>query len=141
MPDAAAPALPAWIMPAGLDAIIEDDGEWEDPSWDPLLLTIIGDTRHEGRLIARAWQLTLWPGDPFFASLNKGLKTQGIKPDGPGWAEVLRAGIADSDPRLAARLHDDSEPEACVLWTETEADGRALMEAAWLYLHDLATAR
>jgi hypothetical protein len=137
MPDDQAKTRPNWLMPPDLAEIIDEDGEWEDPSWDPLLLTIAGDTRLDGRLIKRAWQLTLWPGDAFFAPLNAALKTQGNKADGHAWSDLLHLEVGRHAPALALRLHDDSDAATCVIWVETETDGRMLMERAWTYLHDM----
>lgn len=129
--------MPRWTMPEDLATLVSDDGEWEDPSFDPLLLTVIGDTRFEGRLIPLAWQLSLWPSDVFFKDLAPGLRAQGIVPDGSGWSDVLHQAVASRDAALAERLHDDSDAATCVLWVETEADGKALMEIAWRFVHEL----
>lgn len=130
-------ALPSWTMPSDLATLVAEDGEWEDPSWDPLLLTVVGDTRHEGRDIAMAWQLSLWPEDAPEA-LRPQVSASFGKPDGHGWAGWLLAALADRAPALVARVHDDSDGATCVLWVEAEADGRALMEAAWRCLQEAA---
>ena len=122
-------------MPHGLATIVAEDGEWEDSSWDPLLLTVVGDTLFEGRAIATAWQLSLWPDDAPPA-LRAVVAAAFGKADGHGWADWLCAAIAERVPALSDRLHDESAAEVCVLWVETEADGRALLEAAWLCLHE-----
>ena len=129
---------PPWIMPPDLATIIADDGEWEDPTWDPLLLTVVGDTRHEGRDIAMAWQLSLWPDDAPPA-LQAEVAASFGRADGHGWASWLLAAIEARAPQLVARVHDDSEEATCVLWVETEADGRALMEQSWRSLQDSAS--
>jgi hypothetical protein len=141
MPQDQVKILPAWVMPGDLAEIIEEDGEWEDPSWDPLLLTVVGDTRHEGRLIKRAWQLSLWPGDAFFEPLNAALKARGEKADGHAWSDLIHEEIARRAPALLPKLHDDSDAATCVIWVETEADGRTLMETVWVYLHEGKAAR
>ncbi len=128
------PALPAWTLPPDLPTIVAEDGEWEDPSWDPLLLSAVGDTRFEGRDIPLAWQLSLWPDDAPPDLRTKVAATFG-KADGHGWADWLRLAVAKQAPALAARIHDDSDAATCILWVEAEADGRAMMEAAWLCLH------
>ena len=141
MPDDQVKTLPSWLMPGDLAEIIEEDGEWEDPSWDPLLLTVVGDTRHEGRLIKRAWQLSLWPGDVFFTPFNAALKAKGGKADGHAWSDVIIEDIGRRAPDLASRLHDDSDTATCVIWVESEADGRAMMELAWVHLHEMKAAQ
>ncbi len=129
------PTLPLWSLPPDLATIVAEDGEWEDFSWDPLLLTVVGDTRFAGRAIPMAWQLSLWPEDAQPA-LRAAVAAACGKADGHGWAEWLCAAVAQRVPALADRLHDESVAETCILWVETEADGRALMEAAWLRLHE-----
>jgi hypothetical protein len=140
MPDETDKIPPPWVMPPDLKSIIADDGEWEDPSWDPLLLTVVGDTRHEGRLIPLAWQVSFWPADVYFKDLNAAMRGKGEKPDGHAWAAVIQAEIEAREPALAAKLHDDSDAATCVLWVETEPDGKILMEAAWRFLHGLKAA-
>ena len=132
---------PAWTLPADLATIVAEDGEWEDPSWDPILLTVIGDTRAEGRVIPIAWQLSLWPDDMFFRVLNTSVFAKGEKADGHAWSTLLQSALATRLPALAARLHDDSDVSTCVLWVETEPDGRSLIEAVWHHVHDLKAAQ
>ena len=129
--------MPSWTMPPDLPVIVAEDGEWEDPSWDPLVLTVVGDTRLEGRLIPIAWQLSLWTEDAP-AVLRAAVAAAYGKADGHGWAHWLLAALEARGQKVAARAHDDSEEAACVLWVETEADGRLLMEGAWLLLQEAA---
>jgi hypothetical protein len=131
---------PLWAMPPDLATIVAEDGEWEDPSWDPLLLTVVGNTRFEGRLIPLAWQLSLWPADVFCKNLNAAMRAKGELPDGHAWSGVIQAELETAAPDLAAKLHDDSDASTCVLWVETEADGKALIEAAWQFLNRLKAA-
>ena len=132
--------VPPWAIPHDLETIVEEDGEWEDPSWDPILLGVIGDTRYEGRLIARVWQLSFWPAEPFFRAMNAAMRAKGETPDGPAWSAVIRAELAIATPALSGTLHDDSDAAACVVWVEAEADAKILAEAVWLYLHALKAA-
>ena len=127
---------PPWTLPPDLATIVAEDGEWEDPSWDPLLLTVVGQTRFEDRLIPVAWQLSFWPGDAFFQ--RRGAPPGALPGEGEGlaWSRWLRAALAARAPHLGRRLHDESEAATCVLWVESEEDGRALMEAAWLFLQE-----
>jgi hypothetical protein len=34
--------LPAWTIPDNLGVILDEEGEWEDPRWDPIMLTVFG---------------------------------------------------------------------------------------------------
>ena len=140
MPQAMDMRPPAWVMPTDLATIVAEDGEWEDPSWDPLLLTVVGNTRFEGRLIPLAWQLSLWPDDLFCTTLNAAMRAKGESPDGHAWSAVIQAELATDTPALADRVHDDSDASTCVLWVESEADGKAMIEHAWLCVHRLKAA-
>ncbi len=125
------PGLPPWILPPNLATIVAEDGEWEDPSWDPLLLTVVGHTRLDGRDIPLAWQLSLWPDDAP-AALQSRVASVSVRLDGHDWASWLLGELTTREPGLATRVHDDSDAATCVLWVETEADGQALMETAWI---------
>ena len=127
---------PPWKIPDNLRAILDAEEQWEDPRWDPLMLTVMAGTIYRGRPIPIAWEVTFSPGDDFFDDLNDTLEAAGIDPDGYCWLHVIEGRLAKSAPDLVERLHADSEIATCVIWVETEADCRNLIETIWTILHD-----
>jgi hypothetical protein len=127
---------PPWKIPDNLRTILDAEEQWEDPRWDPLTLTVMAGTAYLGRPIPVAWEVSFSPADDFFDDLNGTLEAAGIDPDGDGWFHLIKDRVAKSAPDLLERLHDDSETATCVVWVETEADCRILMETIWTILHD-----
>jgi hypothetical protein len=128
--------FPAWRIPGNLGAILEEEGEWEDPRWDPIMLTVFGGIRYNGRDI-QCWEVAFSPEDDFFDDLNKALEAAGIEANGYGWLDVVEGHLTKSNPDLLERLNClDTELATCVIWVETEADCRALIETIWTVLHN-----
>jgi hypothetical protein len=130
--------LPAWSPPPDLAERLAEDGIWEDESWEPLTLSVLADTVHQGRPIARSWQIAFAAFDPRIEHWTTILDAAGIEPDGDGWSEVVHRRVGAVQPDLLTRLHDDSEGAACVIWVEAEADARLLIETIWQLLNDRA---
>src|SRR5262245_21637073 len=124
------PKMPRWMPPKDLGkALAEGDGFWEDERWPPILVTAMSGTEHRGREIPVAWQIEFDPSDDELESANTRLREKGVEPDGYGWGVYIQKLIQKSDPELAKKLHiTDCETDTCVLWVESEADCRALLE-------------
>jgi len=127
------PEMPAWEIPENLDELLaEQDGEWEDDRWDPILLTVMTGTVYQDREIPYSWQIEFEPDDERLAQANARLETRGIKTDGDGWGEAIHERISELHPELADQLHlEDCETATCVAWVESEKTCRVLMEEAW----------
>jgi hypothetical protein len=127
---------PAWRIPDNLGAILEEEGEWEDPRWDPIMLTVFGGISHNGRDM-QCWEVAFSPEDDFFDDLNKVLEAAGIEANGYGWFDVIESHLTKRNPDLVERLNSlDTELATCVIWVESEADCRQLIETIWTILHD-----
>jgi Immunity protein 51 len=75
--------------------------------------------------------------DDFFDELNKALEAAGIKANGYGWLDVIENHLTKRNPDLLERLNClDTELATCVIWVESEADCRELIEAIWTILRD-----
>ena len=128
--------LPIWRIPSNLSAILEEEGEWEDPRWDPITLTVFGGISYKGRDI-ECWEAAFSPSDDYFDDLNKALEAAGIDANGYGWLDVIESHLTKRNPDLLGRLNSlDTELAACVIWVESEADCRELIKAIWTILHD-----
>ena len=137
MPREASALPPPWKIPDNLSAILDAEEQWEDRRWDPLALIVMAGTAYRGRPIPMAWEVTFSPTDDFFDDLNADMQAAGIDPDGYGWLQVIEGRLSKSAPDLLERLHTgDTELDTCVIWAETEADCRNLIEAIWTILHD-----
>jgi hypothetical protein len=137
MPRQPSASPPAWRIPVDLRAILDAEEQWEDPRWDPLTLTVIAGTAYRGRPIPMSWEVTFSPADDFFDELNAVLEAAGIDADGYGWLHVIESYLAQSTPDLLKVLYsDDTEQATCVIWVETEADCRNLIETIWTIMHD-----
>ncbi|HYE20237.1 MAG TPA: hypothetical protein VEA69_17445 [Tepidisphaeraceae bacterium] len=123
---------PKWKLPKNLAKVVEDEGgSWEEDRWDPILLTVIGGTVLEGREIPLAWQIEFDPYDDRLEAARKELSAGGVEPDGYAWAERITAELTKNHPEVTAELHEDSEMSTCVVWVESEAACKALIETTW----------
>jgi hypothetical protein len=127
------PRMPTWKPPKDIAEAIEGgDGLWEDERWSPILLTAMSGTEYDGRDIPIAWQIEFDPSDDEFEAANAKLEDLGLEADGYGWGEYIQATVQKANSELADRLHTtDCETDACVIWVESEADCRLLIEATW----------
>jgi len=115
-----------------VEAVVAAEGFWESDHWDPIMLSVEGDTVCEGRPIPFQWQIEFVPYGPEFEEANQRLDDgSGVKPDAYSWGDAVRNAIKAAAPQVFAEVHDDSEQAACVLWVESEAACRVLIETAW----------
>lgn len=129
---------PAWSIPDNLLELVDDDegGIWEDKTWDPILLTVMKGTVYRGRHIPVAWQIEFEPVGPRFQAANEKPAKLGLDADGYGWATLIKTVAETSHPAMAKQLQfGDTEASACVVWVESEAACRQLIEMTWTLIH------
>ncbi|MEO7578632.1 MAG: hypothetical protein ABIT83_13560 [Massilia sp.] len=123
---------PEWAIPTNISEIVDANEMWEDESWAPFLLTVIGGTTYKGRDIPLAWQIEFEPAEDAFQGPNKAVVALGIEPDGYGWANVLHSVISKHHPEIVDELQfGDTDSDACVVWVESESSCKTLMHVAW----------
>jgi len=133
--------MPKWNIPKDLQELIDadspdGDGMWEDDGWEPILLTVMAGTSHEGRDVPLAWQIEFDANDERLADANVKIEASGLEADGYGWAKVIRSEFAKHHPAMADGLHfNDTEEEVCVVWVESESTCKTLMEVVWTLIH------
>jgi Immunity protein 51 len=129
---------PEWNIPENLLELVDADegGIWEDDSWDPILLTVMKGTVYRGRHIPVAWQIEFEPVGPGFQVANDKLRKLGLEPDGYGWAALIRNVAEKYHPDLAKELRFDEELAACVVWVESEAACRQLIQMTWALINN-----
>lgn len=58
-------------------------------------------------------------------------------PDAYAWSDLIREAVKSKAPEYLPELHsDDTEAAACVIWMESEAACRALIEIVWELLNE-----
>ncbi|WP_143549321.1 hypothetical protein [Rhodopirellula bahusiensis] len=110
--------MPEWNIPTDMRALIDadEDSMWDCDDWDPITLTVCGDTQYEGRDIDLSWQIVY--------------ETTGIT--GYEFCDRVKAAVASVDAELVPLLNcGDTETAACVIWVETEHACRRLLEIVW----------
>jgi hypothetical protein len=125
---------PDWSIPENLAELLDadEDGIWEDDSWDPILLSVMKDTVYRGRPIPLAWQIEFEPAGPGFEAANEKLAALGVDPDGYGWATLIQLVAEKYHPEMAKELQfGDTEESACVVWVESEDMCRQLIQMTW----------
>jgi len=130
--------MPDWTIPNNLQELIDSDegGMWEDTRWDPVLLTVMGGTSYGGRDIPLAWQIEFQPDGDQFTTTNAKIVALGLKPDGYGWATLIRSVFTKYHPEAAEELQfGDTEVATCLVWVESEATCRLLMQVVWSLIH------
>lgn len=115
------PSQPHWNIPTDLQAILDadEDGVWEDDTWQPILLSVMQGTSYDGRDIPLAWQIEFEPPG------NR---------SGDDWSEIIRDEFLVQHMNFAGELHLDSEFSTCVIWVESEEVCRHLVILAWQLL-------
>jgi hypothetical protein len=125
---------PKWMVPRNISDLVatNKDQIWEDESWKPILLTVMGGTVYRKRPIPLAWQIEFDPSDIFFARANARLRQLGIEPDGYGWADVIKSQFEKYHLAASNEAHyGDTELDTCVIWVESEKACRLLMRTVW----------
>ena len=129
-------ALPDWVIPDDLNAIVAREGFWESDRWEPIALTVEGDTVYQGRAIPLSWQIAFAPYGPEFEETNRRLAARtGSEPDAYSWSDAILSAMKVKAPQFIEQVHDDSELAACVFWVESEAACKALIELIWEMLY------
>jgi hypothetical protein len=123
--------MPEWNIPPDLADIVAEEDIWEDESWDPIRLSVLGGTEYEGRAILLAWQVEFEPFGGDFVEAGKHIFGT-RQPDAYGWCEAVVERMAKAYPGFADRLHTgDTESSTCVIWVESEEACKALIEVVW----------
>lgn len=120
-----------WDVPKNIYEIVyaDEDFTWEDNSWEPILLSIFGDTSYEGRDIPLSWQVEFAPYGAPFNKRNEQLSNLGKECDGYGWANLINTIFIEHYPRLVNQLNfHDTDTSTCVVWTETESTCKKIIE-------------
>lgn len=126
--------MPEWDIPNDLQAQLDadDGGMWEDHRWAPILLTVMKGTSYGGRDIPLAWQIEFDPSEPSLAASSEKILQLGVEPDGYGWANVLSSVIEKYHPEILNELQfGDTDIGSCVVWVESEATCRQLIQIVW----------
>lgn len=123
---------PRWNIPPDISEIVAVDETWEDESWSPILLSVIGGTTYKGREIPLSWQIEFEPVDDLFEVPNERIAALGVEPDGYGWANVIASVISKHHPEISNELQfGDTDSDACVVWVESESSCKILMHVTW----------
>jgi hypothetical protein len=124
--------IPVWDIPDNLAELVAENEAWEDESWAPILLTVMGGTSYQGRDIPLSWQIEFEPSDEEFEAANEKIESLGATPDGYGWANVIQSVVAKHHPEMVDELHlGDTDESACVIWVESEPTCKVLIQVAW----------
>ena len=119
-----------WNIPENIYELVyaDEDCVWEDESWDPVLLSVIGGTSYGGRDIPLSWQIEFEPFGEIFSKGNEQLNKLGEECDGYGWANLINTIFIKHHPDLKDHIYfGDTDSSACVVWTETESTCKKIM--------------
>jgi len=109
-------------LPENLEAILEEEGYWEDDSFEPILVTVEPvEIEGEEKI---SYQLSFETLDDF------------EEVEGDEWEEILRGFIREIDPDFEKVVQGDSESSTCVLWVDNAEDFVKLMEYTAQLLED-----
>ncbi len=112
---------PEWRVPDDLQSLIDDDLSWETNDWSPILLSVVTNTSYDGRDIPLAWQIEFEP----------------IGATGYEWSDRIAEVVRQRYPEMIDQLHfGDTELSTCVVWVESEAICRQLINVVWALIHD-----
>lgn len=94
-------------------------------------------TSYGGREIPLAWQIEFEPEDELFITPNSKIAAMGLEPDGYGWATVIQSVFSQYYSDVADELHfGDTEDATCIVWVESEANCRLLLQVVWSLIHE-----
>jgi len=97
---------------------------------------VIGGTAYQGREIPWAWPIEFEPFGEEFDEANPRIMKDETEPDGYAWSAVICAQMAKEYPDSIEQLHSgDTESETCVLWVESEAACKALVQVIWKLIY------
>ena len=133
------PSKPEWNIPQNLQSLLDSDEDltWEAHDWSPIQLTVMGGTTYDGRDIDQSWQIEFDPSEVDFEASNQKLSGMGIEADGYGWARLIQEVAKKYHPDMADELHfGDTEESTCVVWVESEATCRRLVDVVWTLIYD-----
>lgn len=119
-------------LPRDLKHILEDEGFYEDETFDPILITVT-ETEFGGRNTTN-FQLE-FPAWEQIGPLTKSLKERSIKLDGYAWENLIRQYLKTKNAKLEQAVQGDSEGETCVLYTHSKARFEALFNQLQQMLH------
>ena len=106
--------------------ILAEESRWEEDAYAPFYLSVHDE---KGEIL---YEVYLSPhNEPELAGLNAELEQAGFEVNGYGWEKAIRAFLAKKAPNLNEQVEGDSDREACVLYTTTEANYRQLLALSW----------
>ncbi|MBL7809039.1 MAG: hypothetical protein JNN28_14565 [Saprospiraceae bacterium] len=109
-------------IPDNLIEILEEEGYWEDDTFDPVVITIEEIFYKEEAMMS--YQAAFDVLDTY------------EEIDGDEWEELIKNFIEEKEPGLEQRIKGDSESSTCVLWTNNEADFRLMLKCILALLED-----
>ncbi|HEX8425068.1 Imm51 family immunity protein [Hymenobacter sp.] len=113
-------------LPKSLPRILAEESMWEEDTYAPFHVSIHD---HTGEVL---YEVYLAPtNEPELLELNAELAQAGFEVNGYGWEKAIRALLAKKAPHFNEQVQSDSDTEACVLYTTTEADFRQLLDLLW----------
>ena len=112
-------------IPDSINQILEDEGIWEDESFDPIIVTVMESVYKGKDVIGFQMEFPAWEK---LGKINQLLEVKEKRLDGYEWENLIRKYIKIKGSKLEAAIHGDSEGETCVLWTETKGEFEAMMK-------------
>ena len=106
-------------IPQNLHEIIEEEGQWQDDSLYPILITVM-DFEYKGVDII-GFEME-FPSSEELGKVNELIENLGIEMDGYRWEFIIRQYIQSKNSELEENIYSDSELENCVLWVKSKED-------------------
>jgi hypothetical protein len=95
---------PDWTIPADLNAIVAREGEWDSDHWQPISLSVLGDTTYGGRNIPLSWQIAFAPSGADFVEANQRISIDRKNPDAYDWSRLIIKAFAARYPQFATPM-------------------------------------
>lgn len=111
-------------FPDNLAEIIEEDGIWEDDSFEPFLITAV-EAEFKGHDVI-SYQVEFSP-ELDLEEQNEILRKYNFETDGYAWEGLIREYVEIKEPAFQKMIIGDSESDTCVLWTANQYDFRKLL--------------
>lgn len=126
-------------IPKSLKKILAEESIWEEDAYAPFYLSVhdvTGEVLYEVYISPHAagesrdggWVAVDEIG---LADINAELERAGFEVNGYGWEKAIFTYLAQKAPGFGEQVAGDSDTEACVLYTSTEADFRRLLALLW----------